>query len=922
MGRAAAYVKASNAGEWSALLEGRVDLQKYPSSLRRAYNVALTPQGATLRRSGTIKQAPVYDETKASALLPFVFNNDQAMQVEAANGRMRFHTEAGLLASTPVAITAVLSAAAAPLQYTAAGHAATVGMQVVLAGFAFSTNLNGRVGNVTAVAGNDVTVDLTTPAAIGSLAAATSATVYHVATTYTDADVQNIRYVFDTDTLFLFCDGFPPAKLQRYGAYDWRIADMDFKDGPFAPINETTTTLTPSVGTGNIVSVMTAANAPVPFVASASTETAGFEAWKAFDGDPATFWQPTTNQTGWLKLDVGAGGKVVDGYTIEIAQINTDVSYGTVDYAPGDFVLEGSADDITYYLLDSKVGYVVYDNGRSLYFPLKNATAYRYYRLTIAKTTRNGAIPPRVARLLLTGPAATAVTFTASAVTGINNDAGFQDTDVGRLVRFQGKDSNWRSFKILTRTSTTVVTAEAQGDPLSTFDATTEWRLGMFSDTTGYPTCGVFLDDRLYMGGVSLYPDWVVASVTGKYEVLSQTEPGGDVVDDNALVLKLNARKSARIMWLANDGRALLIGTGSGEWFITSADQNSGITARTAKARPASRRGSASVEPLTIDAQILFVQRANRTVREMSYDYTIDGYRAPSLSLFASHFGTPRFVQMDFAAEPLALAFMRRGDGTVAALTYNKEEDVVGWQLFDFNGFVESLSVIPAEDGTQDALWMTVRRTINGQTRRFVERLTRFWDFDSTMLDAHFVDCGVVYDGAPITTVYGLYDYVGQRIAGLADGGPITPVTVDASGSITLPAAASKIVLGIGYLSEAEISRLEAGSSNGTAQGKPKVIAGLKLRLWQTGGGEYAVRDDAGNIMNASGTEDGYVSLEYLTPETVLDALPTLFTGDTKDLDMPQGISSYGSILYRQIGDIPLPMNVISLMPVVETQDG
>jgi hypothetical protein len=768
---------------------------------------------------------------------------------------------------------------------------------------------------VSAVAGNDVTVsNITTPAAIGSLAAATSARVYHVTTTYTDTDVQNIRYVFDTDTLFLFCDGFPPAKLQRYGAYDWRLADMDFKDGPFGPINETSTKLTPSIGSGNLVSIMTAAALPAPFTASASTEVAGSEAWRAFDANPATYWEPTGDQGGWLKIDLGSA-IVADGYTIEMAALNTDASYGAIDYAPGDFIFEGSTDDVTYVTLDSKVGYVVYDNGRSLYFSLKNATAYRYYRLTITKTTRNGPIPVRVARLLITGPSSTAVTFTASAVTGINNDAGFATTDVGRHIRFQGKDGNWRWFHILTRTSTTVVTAQAEGDPLSTFDATTEWRLGLFSATTGYPTCGVFLDDRLYMGGMSSYPDTVVASRTGAYEVLSQTEPGGDVVDDNALVLKLNARKNSRIMWLASDGRALLIGTGSGEWFITSADQNSGITARTARARPASRRGSANVEPLTIDAQILFVQRANRTIREMTYDYTIDGYRAPSLSLFASHLGTPRFAQMEFAAEPLALAYMRRGDGTVAALTYNKEEDVIGWQLLDFNGFVESISVIPATDGTQDALWMTVRRTINGATRRFVERMTRFWDFDSVLLDSFFVDCGVLYSGTAITTVYGLYDFIGQRIVGLADGGPITPVTVDATGSITLPTAASKIVLGIGYNSEAEVSRLEAGAANGTAQGKPKEVGEMKLRLWQTGGGEYALRDEDGNATD-------YVPIEYLTPETQMDAAPLLYTGDTKKLDMQQTISSWGTILYRQHGDIPLPMNVVAVMPVMNTQDG
>lgn len=910
MPRVTSIVRSANAGEWSALLEGRTDLQKYAASLRRAYNTIITPQGPTSRRPGTMKQAPVYDETKVSALIPFVFNEEQTLQVELANGRFRFHDEDGLLAYTPVAITAVLSAVGDPFRYTAALHGTAVGDHVVLSGFEFSTNLNSRVGLVSAVAGNNVTLsNIVTPATVGDLTNAKSARVYHIVAPYTDADVQSVRYLPDNDTLFLFCSGYEPRKLQRYGAYDWRLTAMDFEGGPFAPINETTTTLTPSGGTGNVVPIM--ADAITGGTVTQSTEAVGNEGWRAFDADPTTYWEPTTDQTGWLQFQFTAG-TAVNGYVIETARDNEDTSYAALDYAPGDFVFAGSMDGVTFVTLDSKIGYLVYDNGRSLYFPLKNEVAYPYYRLMISKCTRNGALPPRVARLLMTSPSSTATTFTASATTGINNDTGFQATDVGRLWRFKGVDGCWRSFKIETRSSTTVITARAQGDPLSTLDATTEWRPGLFSATTGYPTCGVFLDDRLYMGGMFGYPDYVVASVTGRYENMAQTEPDGQVADDNALVLKINARKQSRIVWIATDGRALLVGTGSGEWAISSTDQTTGITARSARARPASRRGSANVEPLTRDSQILFVQRSNRTIREASYVFEVDGYRAPSLSLFASHIGTPRLLQMDFAAEPHALAFMRRGDGTVAALTYNREEDVVGWQVLDFNGFVESISVMPAADGTQDALWMTIRRTINGSTRRFVERMTRFWDFDSTLMDAHFVDCGVVYNGAPITEVYGLYDYVGQRIVGLRDGSPITPVVVPESGMITLPDAASKIVLGIGYDSEVETARPEVGGSNGVSQGDDKRVYEMKMRLWNTGAGRYRTR-------NVDGEWADWTDLEYLTPQTQMDVAYPLFTGDTRMLDMPQAFSTEGTISYGQSGDYPLPMNVVALIPKIMT---
>lgn len=912
MARVTPIIKSQNAGEWSPLVDSRVDLAKQPASLRRALNAVITPQGPTIRRSGTALQAPVFNENQAGhMLLPFIFDNDQALQVEASHEIFRFHTEDGILAGDPVTVTA---ASPTPVfKLTAAGHATAADDYVVLVGFDVDQNLNGRIVKVTAVAGNDVTLDLPARASVGSIATAKLRKVYQIDSPYTNSQIPNLRYTADQDTLFLW-SGNAPHKLQRFGALDWRVSDVDFKDGPYAPTNDTAVRLTPSGGTGTIVPVMTADNAPSG-VASASSvwPSPNLEAFRAFDNDPSSYWQSQTSQAAWLQYQFAAS-TVVNGYTITMGKINSDVSYASVDYAPSDWTFEASNDAVTWTVLDSQVGYVLYDGGRSAYFEIKNETGYLYYRINVKRVTRNGALPVIIARLAMSSPDSAPITFTASATSAINDGQGFLATDVGRLLRFKGSDGFWRWFKILTRVSSTVITARCMGDPLPDLNGTTEWRLGMFSDTTGYPTCAVFFEDRLVMGGVRGYPDYVLASVTGKYEVMSQTNVDGSVSDDNALVLKLNARKQGRIMWLSSDLRSLLVGTGSGEWVISSADPNAALSARTAKARPASRRGSAGIEPLQIDNQTIFVQRANRTLREMSYVFNVDGYQSPSLSLLSSHLGAQLFQQLEYAAEPHALAFVRRGDGTVAALTYNKEEDVVGWQVFDFNGIVESMSVIPAQDGTQDALWMIVRRSVGGVSRRFIERMTRFWDFNSTIADAKFVDCHATYSGSPITTVYGLYNYEGAELRGLADGSPITPVTV-VDGKVTLDQAASNIVLGLGYTSLVETSRFEGGSATGSAQGKLKRINEMKLRLWSSYGGQYAVRGNDGEVTD-------YVNIEYLTPDTDMDGAPVLFTGDTLKLDMPQNFGVEGTLLYRQTADNPLPFNVVAIMPTIVVMDG
>lgn len=911
MAKVAAYVKSFNAGEFSVLLEGRTDIAIYPASLRNALNFIPSPQGPLLRRSGTRVQVPVYDETKTSACIPFIFAEDQIKMVEIAEGKIRFHDEPGVQTYTPVAVT-VAATVAGFVKVTATGHATALGDQVVLNGFIGSTNLSGRVGKVTAVSGDDVTTDLPAPAAYGSLTAATLAKVYAIDSPYLETDVDNIRFLPDQDVIYLFCEGYWPRKLSRFSAYDWRIAEVDFIDGPFDSTNDTTTRVKPSA-TGNAIPVMTSNTTPSPWEASGSAEVSGFEAYRAFDDDPLTFWQCTGSQAGDLTIHFDALS-IVDGYVIEMADTNDDVNYKSLDYAPGDWTFQGAGSDGIFSILDAQTGYVLYDNNRSVYFPIKNSTPCLYYRLSVTKVTRNGPLPVRVRRLLMSTRAASEVTLTASSIVGINGDTGFQATDVDRLFRFEAIDGVWRSLKISAYTSTTVVNAKLQNDILSTVDDTSNWRLGLFSATTGYPITAGWFEDRMWLGGMSGYPEWFAFSVTGKYEVFSPTTAEGDVEDDNGFSGKLQARRRGRLAWIGTDGRAVLLGTSSAIWSVSSADSTTAISAKTAKARRESARGAAAVEPQPVDRQLLFVQRGGRTMREATYSFGIDGYETPSMSLYTSHIGALQMLQHDFAYEPYSIDWVRMGDGSVAGFVYNKEQSVLGWFRCDFGGFVESLCVLPSQTTNQDILWMTIRRETPAGTRRFVERMMPIWDFGNTLLDAFFVDGGLTYNGTPITDVYGLWMYEGMRVVGLADGSPITPLVVT-GGKVTLPTPASNIVIGLGFDSEAETSRLEAGAANGTAQGKWKRINEMRMRLWDTGGGQYATR-------NSDSTVSDYVSLEDLTPDTPMDTALPLFTGDTLPLDMPQNYSTEGTILFRQSGDIPLPMNVVALMPQLVTQDG
>lgn len=77
-------------------------------------------------------------------------------------------------------------------------------------------------------------------------------------------------------------------------------------------------------------------------------------------------------------------------------------------------------------------------------------------------------------------------------------------------------------------------------------------------------------------------------------------------------------------------------------------------------------------------------------------------------------------------------------------LTYLREQQVYAWHPHPMtNGYVESICSI--SEGQEDAVYALIRRTVNGSTVRYVERLnTRQF---TEQQDAFFVDSGLSYSG-------------------------------------------------------------------------------------------------------------------------------------------------------------------------------
>jgi hypothetical protein len=129
---------------------------------------------------------------------------------------------------------------------------------------------------------------------------------------------------------------------------------------------------------------------------------------------------------------------------------------------------------------------------------------------------------------------------------------------------------------------------------------------------------------------------------------------------------------------------------------------------------------------------------------------------------------------------------------------------------------------------------------------------------------------------------------------------------VASSGSVTLDRATTKAHAGLPYHSTLKTMRLEAGSTDGTAQGKVKRIDEVTVRLFRTVnalvGGDTATLD----------------RIAFRSGAMAMDVAIPLFTGD-KTIELPTGFDQDGFVVIRQ--DLALPMSVLAIFARVTTFD-
>lgn len=409
-----------------------------------------------------------------------------------------------------------------------------------------------------------------------------------------------------------------------------------------------------------------------------------------------------------------------------------------------------------------------------------------------------------------------------------------------------------------------------------------------FGSSGNYPAAVSYFEQRRCFAGTLNAPQSMWMTKSGTEANMSYRLP---VLDDDRISFRVAAREANTIRHIVPLSELVLL-TSAAEWRVTSLNSDA-ITPSTISVKPQSYVGASNVQPVIVNNSLLYGASRGGHMRELGYSWQAGGFVTGDLSLRAAHlFDTYDIVDMAYSKAPTSLIWAVSSTGKLLGLTYVPEQQIGAWHQHDTDGIFESCAVVAEE--AEDVLYCVIRRTINGNSVRYIERMASRFFTDPA--DAFFVDCGLTYSGAAATTISGLSHLEGKTVSILADGA-VHPQRTVTGGTITLDNPASKVQIGLPITADLQTLPIAAQLDGGFGQGRLKNVNKAWLRVYKSSG--IWVGPDADNLTEAKQrTTEPYGSPpELKTREIPVMTSPTWADG--------------GQVFVRQSD--PLPLTVVSL---------
>lgn len=656
--------------------------------------------------------------------------------------------------------------------------------------------------------------DVLNPTEVASLR---SIAPYEIETPFLTADLFDLKFEQSADVLYLTHPDYETQKVSRLANASWTVEVLGIQDGPFRTQNSDVADFITSSGTTG--SVTLTATGHTLFVLGS---TAGHE--------PSGSGTTSKSQTGALFKLVHPLDTLSFADTLEddvVASQTEGVSWmscGTLyKDATWTWVTGGTWLGQVAIQRNYTIGAVFADSGWETVFPFDGVATAR--NVSTSGTEDDGDADYRVA---------------------------FLDDTSGTIESYFTTDQT-EVIGIVEITSVTSST-EAIGTVIKTLgstDATYKWAEGAWSNYRGWPQTVTFFEDRLCFGGNTAQPDTIWGSVSSDYQNMTA---GAD--DDDAVIFTLSSRQVNVIEWIIGKDK-LLIGTSGAEWTIAGGTDEP-LTPSNPIAKQHSTYGSANLQANLANESVLFFQRGKEKMRELAYNWEIDSYVAPDMTILANLVTNSGINETAFQKIPNSILWCVRNDGELPVFSYERKENITAWsRMVTTDGTSDSdfESIARISGDTEDEIWVVVKRTIDSNSVRYIEQFQPR-DFGADADDAYYVDCGITYDD-PIASsaMTGLLHLKGETVYVLADGVIFDTEVVSSSGEITLSldnvtTTASTVQIGLAMEVNMRTMPLSWVAGDVTIQGRIKRINEV-IANWYVSG-DFAVGPDVDTLETVS----------------------------------------------------------------------
>lgn len=411
-----------------------------------------------------------------------------------------------------------------------------------------------------------------------------------------------------------------------------------------------------------------------------------------------------------------------------------------------------------------------------------------------------------------------------------------------------------------------------------------------------YPGAVTYFQQRRVFAGSYTRPQFVWMTRPGTENDMHNTLPAQD---DNCIAVRAAVAETSRIRHLIPLTSLMLL-TASSEIRTTTSNDDI-ITPTSIGFLPQTYYGAAPPQPLLVGRMAVFASERGGHIRSLGYSYQKGGFDSDDLSIRAAHlFENTDIVSLALSKTPYPIIWCVTSEGTLLGCTYLADQNVTGWHKHTTkDGVFEAVTVVA--EGNEDILYAVIRRTINGQTVRYIERMhERQYD---RLENCFFVDAGAEYKGTETDKLSGLTYLEGEEVAILADGKVLPNRTVK-DGKIELTTPASHIIVGLPVIADMKtLPVIMSDRDGGAGRGKMKNVCNVFVRVYQSSGiligpDEESLREYSHREREPYGTPPDVISREVgvLVPPTWSDG---------------------GQIIVRQ--KYPLPLTVCSLAGEVAT---